>query len=151
MEVFAPIDHHVAVARGHGHEADILDAGAFGKRKEVGDDGCEHALFIGNEIHLVDRDDEVRNTQQVGQRCVTARLGHDTVARVHQQNGELRSAGRSHHVARVLLVSGSVGNDELPQGGGEIAVGDVDGDALFALRDQTVGQQREVERLAALP
>ena len=44
-----------------------------------------------------------------------------------------------------------VGNDEFPPCGGEIAVGDVDGNALFAFRDQTVGQQREVECLASFP
>ena len=36
----------------------------------------------------------------------------------------------------------------LRRGGGEVAVGDVDGDALFALGAQTVGQQRQVDVLA---
>ena len=37
-------------------------------------------------------------------------------------------------------------NDEFPSCGGEVAVGNVDRDALFALGAQTVGQQREVDR-----
>ena len=41
---------------------------------------------------------------------------------------------------------------KLPLGRGEVAVGDVDRDALLALGAQAVGQQREVERaLAAAP
>src|SRR2546426_116209 len=51
------------------------------------------------------------------------------------------------HVAGVLLVSGSVGDDELAPGRGEIAVGDVDGDALLALRLEPVGEQRQVEEI----
>ncbi len=49
-----------------------------------------------------------------------------------------------HHVARVLDVAGRVGDDELPQWGGEVAVGDVDGDALLALGPQAVGEQGQV-------
>jgi hypothetical protein len=49
-----------------------------------------------------------------------------------------------------LLVAGGVGDDELPQGGGEIAVRDVDRDALLALGDEPVGQQRQIERPASL-
>ena len=53
------------------------------------------------------------------------------------------------HVARVLLAAGRVGDDELARVGGEEAVGDVDGDALLALGDQPVDQQREIDALIA--
>jgi hypothetical protein len=67
-------------------------------------------------------------------------------AGVDQQHREIggRSAGR--HVAGVLHVTRRVGNDERAPVGGEIAVGDIDGDALFALGLQTVEQQREVRK-----
>jgi len=39
----------------------------------------------------------------------------------------------------------SVGDDELAPRRGEITVGHVDGDALFALGAQSVGEQRKVE------
>ena len=57
----------------------------------------------------------------------------DAVARVDQQDRDVgrRRAGR--HVARVLLVARRVGEDELAPRRGEVAVGDVDGDALLAL------------------
>ena len=45
---------------------------------------------------------------------------------------------------------GGVGDDEFAFRGGEVAVGDVDGDALFAFGCQAVGQAGEVGRLAVL-
>jgi len=47
-------------------------------------------------------------------------------------------------------VAGRVGQDERAPRGGEVAVGDVDGDALLALGAQAVGQPGEVE-LAVAP
>jgi hypothetical protein len=47
-------------------------------------------------------------------------------------------------------VPGRVGQDEAALRGGEVAVGDVDRDALLALGAQAVGQAREVE-LAVTP
>ena len=44
---------------------------------------------------------------------------------------------------------GGVGDDVLARAGREVAVGDVDGDALFALGLQAVGEQRQVDRFHA--
>ena len=70
----------------------------------------------------------------------------DAVARVDEQDRDVgrRRAGR--HVARVLLVARRVGEDELAARGREVAVGDVDRDALLALGPQAVGEEREVDR-----
>jgi hypothetical protein len=58
----------------------------------------------------------------------------------------VRSAVRvpGDHVAGVLDVAGRVGDDELSGRGGEVPVGDVDGDPLLALGPQAVGQQGQV-------
>ncbi len=53
------------------------------------------------------------------------------------------------HVAGVLDVARGVGDDELALRGGEVAVGDVDRDALLALGPQAVGEQRQVRVLVA--
>jgi len=42
-------------------------------------------------------------------------------------------------------VTGGVADDELAFLGGEVAVGDVDGDALLALGGKPVGQQRQID------
>ena len=64
--------------------------------------------------------------------------------RVDQDHGEVRGRGAGRHVARVLLVARAVGDDELALVGVEVAVGDVDRDALLALGLQAVHQQRQV-------
>ncbi len=73
------------------------------------------------------------------------RLGEHALPRIDQQHGEIaiRRAGR--HVARVLHMARRIGDDELPPRGREIAIGDVDGDALLALGLKPVDQKREVE------
>ena len=53
------------------------------------------------------------------------------------------------HVARVLLVSGGVDNDETPGFGVEILPRDVDRDALLALGDEAVEQHREIWKIRA--
>ena len=105
----------------------------------------EDVLAELHQVHLVDRDHEVRNAQQRGDEGVAARLRQHAVARVDQDDGEVGGGGAGGHVARVLLVAGRVGDDELAARRGEVAVGHVDGDALLALGAQAVGEQREIE------
>jgi hypothetical protein len=76
-------------------------------------------------------------------------LRQHALARVDQDDGEIGGRGGGDHVARVLLVARRVGDDVLARAGGEVAVGDVDGDALLALGLQAVGEQREVHRFHA--
>ena len=42
-------------------------------------------------------------------------------------------------------MSGGIGDDEFAFGRGEVSVGDVDGDALFALVFESVGEQAQVD------
>ena len=66
------------------------------------------------------------------------------LSRVDQDDGEVGGRGAGRHVAGVLLVARRVGDDERCAWlGGEIAVGDVDRDALLALGLEPVDQQRE--------
>ena len=44
-----------------------------------------------------------------------------------------------------------VGHDELATGSREVAIGDVDRDPLLALSAETIGQQGEIEAVAAAP
>jgi len=45
-------------------------------------------------------------------------------------------------------VAGSIGNDELAVRGGEVAVGDINGDALFTLTSEAIGEESEIELAA---
>jgi len=90
----------------------------------------------------------VLDAEQRAEERVAPRLLEHAVAGVDQDDREVavRRAGR--HVARVLHVPRRVGDDELALVGGEVAVRDVDRDALLALGLQAVDQQREVDLLA---
>ncbi len=87
-----------------------------------------------------------RNAGPAREERVAPRLRLQAVHGVHQQDGDIRGAGGSDHVARVLLVARRIADDELARGRGEVAVRDVDRDALLALGQQAVGDQREVDR-----
>ena len=117
--------------------------------ENVGDDVVEDLLVVVDEVHLVDRQDHVRDPEQRGDERVALGLLDDAVARVHEHDREVRGRGARDHVARVLHVAGGVGEDERAARRREVAVGDVDRDALLALGAQAVGQARQVERAVA--
>ncbi len=109
----------------------------------------EHRLVEVHQIHLVHRQHHMADADQLHQEAVPAGLGQHALARVDQDDGQVGGRGAGDHVAGVLFVARRVGDDELALVGGEEPVGDIDGDALFALGRQAVHQQGEVD-LAAL-
>jgi hypothetical protein len=90
----------------------------------------------------------VWNASSAAKARKAARLGQQAFAGVHQDHREVgvRRAGR--HVAGVLLVAGRVGDHEGALAGREVAVGDIDRDALLAFGVESVEQQRKIELLA---
>ncbi len=98
-----------------------------------------------DEVDLVDREDHVLDAEERRDVRVPPRLHEHALARVDEDDGELGVRGARRHVARVLLVPGRVGDDELALLGREEPVGDVDGDALLALGLEPVDQEREVD------
>ena len=75
---------------------------------------------------------------------MAARLLEHALPCVDEHEREVGGGRARDHVARVLHVPGSVGDDELAARGGEVPVRHVDGDALLALGAEAVGEQREV-------
>jgi hypothetical protein len=67
------------------------------------------------------------------------------LASVDEDQGEIRGGRPRDHVARVADVPRRVGEDEAAPWRGEVAVGDVDRDALLALGAQAIGEQRQVQ------
>jgi hypothetical protein len=86
-----------------------------------------------DQVHLVDRQHDVRMPSSERDVAVAAGLRQHALARVDQDDREVGGGGAGDHVAGVLLVARRVGDDELALVGAEVAVGDVDGDALLAL------------------
>ena len=108
--------HVVAVPRddrngGHGQRAEL---GA--QRGEVGHDVVEHRLVVADQVHLVDRQDQLADAQQRSDGGVAAGLHQQPLACIHQQYREIRGRGAGNHVAGVLMVPRRIGQDE-PGGG----------------------------------
>ena len=116
-----------------------------GEVGEVVDDARRTRLVPVDEVHLVDAHDDVRDAQQRRDERVPARLLDDAVARVDEDDREVGRRRAGDHVARVADVAGGVGDDEAAPRRREVAVRDVDRDALLALGAQAVGEQREVD------
>ena len=79
---------------------------------------------------------------------MAARLLKNAFAGIDKQDSEVsgRSAGR--HIAGVLFVARRVGDNEFAFLGSEIAIGDIDRDALLALGGEAINQQGEINLFA---
>ena len=141
-------DHVVAEPGGDRDRDQAAEAEAGDRVLVVLADRIEPRGAEIHEIDLVDREHDVADAEQAGDEGVPPRLGEHAVARIDQHHGKLGVGGAGRHVARVLLVPGRVGDDEAAPLGGEEAIGDVDRDALLALRLQPIDQQREIHVVA---
>ena len=126
--------HHVVPAKcGDGNGLQVKHTELVRERVQVPVQRLEGTVGVVDQVDLVDRHDQVRHAQQRGDREVTPGLLHDPVHHVHEHDQRVRGGGTGDRVAGVLHVAGAVGQDEAAGGGGEVAVGHVDRDALLAL------------------
>ena len=143
-----PGDDVVALQRRHRDRRDRLEAEIVRNAQIARHDLMEACAAVVHQVHLVDRQHEVADTQHVGDVCVALGLLQHALSRIDQDDGEICRRGAGRHVARVLFVPRRVRDDELALVGREEAIGDIDRDALFALGLQPVEQQGEVHVFA---
>src|SRR5690606_6881242 len=79
------------------------------------------------------------------------RLLDQPFARVNEDERQVCRRGARHHVAGVLNMPRRVGDDELAFGSSEVAVGNIDRDALLPLRLQSISKHRQVNIVKAFP
>ena len=127
------LDHVLALDGRDRDEGHVRRLEARAELAELVLDPLERRLLIADQVHLVHAHDEMSDPEQRGDERVTPRLLYDALSRVDQDHRQIRGRGAGDHVARIALVAGGVGDDELAAGGLEVAVGDVDRDALLAL------------------
>src|SRR5215469_11064489 len=87
----------------------------------------------------------MRNPEQRCDISMAARLDREAASSIAKNDGQLGSGRSRRHVSRVLFVPRSVGQDELAFRSGEVAIGNVNRDALLAFGAKAVGQQREID------
>ena len=113
-------------------------------------DGVKHLAIEAHQVHLVHRQHHLADAQQRRNGQVAVRLFDESGPRIHQYNCHIGSGRSGDHVAGVLSVSGRVGQDETAMRRGEVPVRHVDGDALLALRPQTVGEQCQIRSITSI-
>ena len=109
----------------------------------------EPRLVVIDQIHLVHGKHERADAHECADARMTARLREHAFRGVHKDDREIGERGAARHIARVFLMARRIGADEAAAIRREIAVGDVNRDALLALREQTVEQQGVVDGTAA--
>ena len=139
----------IAVAGGDRDGLDVLEAEWRGKVGEAVRDPVENGAVEVDQIDLVHRHDDVANAQETDDDGVTPRLGEKALARIDQKHCQFGRGRASRHVAGILLVARGVGDNECAPSGREISIGDVDGDALFALGLQPIEQQGKIDLRSA--
>jgi hypothetical protein len=135
----------VAEARRDRDRHDRGETELAGESTIVARDALEGVARVVHQVDLVHGDDDAANAEQRADQGMAPGLHQHPFAGIDQDDCELRRGGAGRHVAGVMLVSRRVGDDKRPLVGGEEAVSDVDGDALLALRLETVDQQREID------
>ena len=148
---FAAPDDVVALQRRQRNEADLGNVETAGKFEIRVANAFIHRLAEVHQVHLVDGHDDVPDPEQRDDEAVTPGLRLHAVAGVDEDDRQIAVRGAGGHVARVLLVARRIGDDELAPGGGEIAIGDIDGNPLLTLRLQAIDQQRQVDLVAGGP
>ena len=144
-QVVTLFDDVVAEQSRHGQEHRVDQVERLREFEVLLANFVEALLAPIDEIHLVDRDGDVANPEEVGDVAVPFGLGDDPMARVDQDDRKLTGRRAGDHVACVLLVARRVGDDELSLRRGEVSIGDVDRDALLPLGLEAVGEQRKVD------
>ena len=138
-------DHHViAIQRADREKANLAKPEIADELLELHLNRIEDVLAKLNQIHLVYRNNDARNTQQRRDERMPARLWQHTFASVNQDDRQARRRCAGRHVPRILFMAWRVGDDELTAWSGEIAVRDVDGNSLLPLCAQAVRQQRQI-------
>ena len=148
-QVVAFFDDVVAEQSRHGQEHRVDQVERLRELEILLADLIEALLAPIDEIHLVDRNRDIADTEQVGDVAVAFGLGDDPVTSVDQDDCELAGRRARDHVAGVLLVAWRVGDDELALRCREVAISDVDGDALLALGLEPVGEKRKIDLIAS--
>ena len=136
----------VPVQRRDGNHVNLLGPKALQKLASLVLRGAKSRLTPERHVHLVHCHDEVTNPHGRGDHGVTTALLEESLPRIDQKHRDLGVRCGRRHVARVLFVPRGVGHDETAPSGTEVTVGDIDGDALLALRFQSVQQSRELDR-----
>ena len=130
----------------HGDRHDIVETEARCRCLDLTRDLFEFFMFVRHKVHLVDGDDDARDAHERTHGEVSEGLWAHTTRCIHEENCHIRIGCCYGHVAGVLLMTGSIGDDHpATTRQVHVPIGDVDRDALLALGLQPIGEQGVVD------
>jgi hypothetical protein len=141
------LDHVVTVETGDGDEGNVLGvvADLLDETGGLLDDLLETGLRPLGGVHLVDGNDELLDTEGVGEKGVLTSLAilGDTSLELtstggNDENGAVSLGGTSDHVLDEITVTGGVDDGDHVLGGLELPQGDIDSDTTLTLGLQLV-------------
>ena len=116
--------------------SDVGEGDLFGELPVLAYDFVKHLLRILNEVHLVDGNCHMSDPKQGDEIAVAAGLNQNALTCGDQDDREV-CRGAPVTMLRVYCSCPGVSGDDVGAPvSGEVAVGDVDGDALLALGGQ---------------
>ncbi len=139
------LHHIIALQRGHRNEVNV-------RKIQARDEPIILVLnfFVAllrpiDEIHFIDRDNDMLDPKQRADETVPLGLLDDPVACINQNHSEVTIRRASRHIAGVLLVTGAVGDNKFTLVGRKVAISHINRDPLLALGLEAVGQQRWIK------
>ncbi len=142
----AGLHHVVPGERADRNHLHALQPKMRGKRKELLADRVVLRLVVANQVHLVHRSHYMRNAQQRCNKRMPPRLREHALRAVDQHNRHISRRRARCHIARVLLMSRRIRDDELALGRRKIPVRHINRDALLAFSAKAIRQQRKINR-----
>jgi hypothetical protein len=136
------LEHVVAVETRDGDEGNCLGvvADLLDERRSLLDDLLVTGLGPLGGVHLVDGDNELSDTEGVGEQSVLTSLAilgdtslELTSAGGNDENGAIGLGSTSDHVLDEITVTGSVNDGDVVLGGLELPEGDINGDTTLTL------------------
>ena len=148
-KIFRALRDVIALGRGDRDAHDMLEAEFLLELSDLLPDFAEALFVILHKVHLVDGKDEIADAHECADAGMAARLREHALRRIDKDDGEVGKRSTAGHVARVLLMPRRVRADKAAVVRREIAVSHIDRDALLALGDEAVQEQRVVDSPAA--
>jgi len=133
----------IAVTGRHWNGAGLQEAEACNRTKKIALDLAEPRLAPAGEARsiLLTASTTVGDAHQLQNRRVPPGLLLQPMARVDQHHGGIGVTRAARHVSRVLIVPGAVDENEPALAGVQIALSDIDRDALLALGGEPIEKQ----------
>ena len=140
-DVFGLRCHVIAFGGRKRNHVNAVERKFAGQLVNLLQDFFEAFLAVAHKIHLVDGKDEIANAHELADAGVTARLHQNALRSVHENHGEVGKRCAHRHITGVFFMPRGVGHDKAAAIRGEIAIRDVDGNALFAFSHETIKQK----------